>query len=274
MGFLIGGLVVAAVGIILWVMMGKRAGKAAVLDLTDTSSVKELEENYNSMVSSMGNGNFTHFVELKGQAHVDSPLKSDLAEEDVVYFESKVVHEYKVKEKVKKSDGGYETKWVNKKETVSDNKQWADGWGLKDNTGFVSINAAKAELHKQQLFSNFEQGNPSDNGGMKLKIGNFSLGIGGGNNDYKTMGYRYTEHGIKVGTNLYVLGDANDRDGKLIVAKPQDKKQPFIVSTKSEDELLSSLGSAVNGFKYGAFACWGIGAILAVVGIMKIAGVM
>ena len=274
MGFLIGGLVIAVVGVILWIVMGKRAGKAAVLDLTDTSRVSDVNENYESTVNSMGANNFTHFCEVKGQAHADSPLKSDLAEADCVYFSSKVVHEYKVKERRKDANGNYQTKWVNKTETVSENSQWANGWGVKDDSGFIAVNAAKSELHTEQLFSNFEQGEPNQNGGLNVKIGNFSLGIGGGNNDYKTIGYRYTETGIKLGSNLYVLGDANDRDGSLVISKPTDKKQPFIVSTKSEDELMSGLGSAVKGFKIGAFACWGVGGILAVVGLLKIAGVM
>lgn len=272
MGFLIGGFVVAVVGVVLWIVMGKKAGKAAILDLTETSKVSEVEENYNSMVSSMGNGSFTHFCEIKGVAHADNPLKSDLSEEDVVYYSTKVVHEYKVKERRKDSNGNYQTKWVNKTETVSENSQWADGWGVKDDSGFVPINASKAELHTQQLFSNFEQGNPSDNGGLKLKIGNFSLGVGG-NTDYKTIGYRYTEEGIRLNTNLYVLGEANDRDGQLLISKPNDK-QPFIVSTKSEDELQSGLGSSIKGLKIGAFACWGAGAVLAIVGIMKMVGIM
>ncbi|MCH2235138.1 MAG: E3 ubiquitin ligase family protein [Crocinitomicaceae bacterium] len=273
MGLIIGGLVVAVVGVILWIVMGKRAGKAAVLDLTDTSRVTDVNENYQSTLNSMGPNSFTHFCEVKGQAHADDPLKSDLAEAECVYFSSKVVHEYKVKERRKDSNGNYQTKWVNKSETVSENSQWANGWGVKDDTGFIAVNAAKSEIHTEQLFSNFEQGEPGSNGGLNVKIGNFSLGIGG-NNDYKTIGYRYSEEGIKVGSNLYVLGDANDRDGNLIVSKPIDKKQPFIVSTKSEDELMSGLGSAVKGFKIGAFAAWGVGGILVVVGILKLVGAM
>ena len=54
-----------------------------------------------------------------------------------------------------------------------------------------------------------------------------------------------------------------------MVSKPKDKKTPFIVSTKSEDELTSSLGSSITGLKYGAFAGFGIGGALAIWGIIQ-----
>lgn len=74
MGIMIGGGVVALVGLILWIVKGKREGTSAALELTDTSTIAEVNENYNSISGSMGSGNFTHFCEIKGQAHADSPL--------------------------------------------------------------------------------------------------------------------------------------------------------------------------------------------------------
>lgn len=120
--------------------------------------------------------------------------------------------------------------------------------------------------------SKFEKGdNPS---GLNVNLGGLKIGLGGaGSSDYRSIGYEYLEEGIKMGADLYVLGDANDRDGALKVSKPKDSKQPFIVSTKSEDELTAGLGSAIKGLKIGAFVCFGLGAVIIIVGALKAAGI-
>jgi hypothetical protein len=270
MEFLIGGAVIAIVGLVLWMVMGKKAGQSAHLDLTDTSTVSEVKENYDSISESMGSGNFTHFCELKGQAHSDQPLKAEQSNEQVVYYKSEVIHKYERLENQKDSQGNMQKKWVKKTETVSENEIWADGFGVKDATGFIAINPKKSKLDTMQLHSKFEKGEPQQSG-LNIKLGGISIGLGGGsgNSSHKTIGYEYKEIGIKQGQNLYVLGDANDRDGSLIVSNPTDKKYPFLVSTKSEDELQAGLGSAIKGFKIGAFACFGIGGALLIVGLIK-----
>lgn len=272
MGILIGGVVVAIIGAILWIVKGKKEGKAAHLELTETSKISDVNENYTSIQSSLGDGSFTHFCEVKGVAHSDNPLESELAKERVVYYSSKVIHEYEKLENKKNSDGKMEKKWVKHKDIVSDNERWAEGWGIKDDSGFIQIDAAKAEIHTEQIFSKFERDNGSDNNAVNLKIGNFSLGLGQKNPGHKTIGYRYTEQAIKMNTNLYVLADANDRDGSLNLSKPQDKKLPFIVSTKSEDELMGAIGSSIKGLKIGAFVCWGLGGVGVIAGALKAAG--
>ena len=272
MGLLIGGAVIAIVGLVLWMAMGKKAGQSAHLDLTETSTVAEVHENYKSITDSVGTGSFTHFCELKGEAHSDQPLTAELSSEQVVYYKSEVIHKYERLENQKDSNGNMQKKWVKKTDTVSENEQWAPGFGVKDATGFVAINPKKSKMDTMQLHSKFEKGEPQQSG-LNIKLGGVSIGLGGGGNtNHRTIGYEYKEIGIKLGQKLYVLGDANDRDGSLIVSRPTDKKYPFIVSTKSEDELQAGLGSAVKGYKIGAFVCFGLGGALAVAGLLKIMG--
>ena len=271
MGIIIAGAVVAIVGVILWVLKGKKESRSAQLELTDTSSVSEVKENYNSLNATVGDGHFTHFCELKGKAHSDSPIKSELAEVECVYYSSKVIRKYEEREWKTDSNGNRQQHWRKKSETVSDNQQWASGFGLKDDSGFIEVDPAKADLHTEKVHSSFEKGEPNQNSALSLKIGKFSLGVGSANNDYRLIGYEQVEHAIKLGSDLYILGDANDRDGRLKVSKPNTNK-PFIVSTKSEDEIVSDLGSSAKGLKIGAYVCWGLGAVGVVVGLLKVIG--
>lgn len=270
-GLLIGGAVVALIGLFLWMAKSKKEGKSAILSVTETSKISEVNENYQSMISSMGNGNFTHFCEVKGVAFSDSPITSELAKKECVYYSAKVVHEYERLEERRDSNGKLTRNWVKKSDVVSDNTNWAAGFGIKDDSGFILIDPAKAELHAVQVHQNFERDMNSD-AILKFKIGNVSFGLGDKDPNRRTIGYRYTEMAIPLNHHLYVIGDANDREGRLHISKPKESRYPFIVSTKSESEISDNLGSSIKGLKIGAFICWGLGAALAVYGLISMLG--
>lgn len=274
MGYFIGAAILAIIGVILWVLKSKRAGKSALLELMDTSRISDVKENHKEMVSSMGSGNFTFFVEVKGKSFAETPLKSEISEEEVVYFKSTVEHQYEKLESKKDADGNVKKEWVKHTDIVSENERWAAGFGVKDDTGFIAINPKKSKLDTEKLHSNFEKGDPNQNeqsNGLNIKFKGLSFGIGGKsmNNGLRTIGYHYEEVGIRMNQPLYVVGEANDRDGQLIISKPTNKKNPFIISSKTKDELLGGLGSAVKGFMYGAIGAWAIAVVLLVIGIMK-----
>jgi len=55
----------------------------------------------------------------------------------------------------------------------------------------------------------------------------------------------------------------------LEITVPKDKKNQFIVSVKSKEELLGNLSSAAKGLKIGAFISFGFAAAAIVYGIIK-----
>lgn len=274
MGFLIGGVVVGILGVIFWIIKGKKEGKSAALELMETSRINDVNENHSELTASMGSGSFSLHVEVKGQADTDVPLEAEFSKEQVVYYNNKIVHEYEKLETKTNSDGKKEKRWVKHEETVADNNRWANGFGVQDATGFIQVNANGSVFHTEQLYANFEKGEPNKKtGGLNLSIKGFSMNIGGSKNKgIRTIGYRYTETGIRMGTPLYVVGDANDREGRLQISKPRDKSDQFIVSTKSKTEFLGKIGSAVKGFKFAAIGSWVIAAALVVYGIINSLG--
>lgn len=273
MAYLIGAGVLGIIGLILWMVKNKKAGRSASLELMDTSRINDILENHTEMSASMGDGNFSLHVEVKGKAYSEEPIESELSKDQVVYFKSEVVHEYE-KLEIRKTKEGTEKKWVKHQDTVSENLRWAAGFGVKDDTGFIEVNSNKSKFHTEKLYSNFEKGDPNadSGGGLNLKIKGFSIGIGGSNQNkgLRTIGYRYTETGIRMGTQLYVVGDANDRDGVLRISNPKDKEDQFIVSVKSKQEFIGNIGSAVKGFTIGAFASWALAAVCLVMGIINL----
>ena len=84
----------------------------------------------------------------------------------------------------------------------------------------------------------------------------------------RTLGYRYQEQIIPLNRKIYVLGEASDSSGELMIQKPKDKKESFIVSLKSEEELVGSVESVIKWTLICGIAADAIGVILLIVGVI------
>ena len=272
MGYIITGVVLAVIGIILWIVKGKKAGKSNQLALFETSKVAEVIENYDSINASMGAGSFSHNVEIKGKAHSDTPLTGEFSNEPMVYFKSTLTHEYEKLQIKETSEGKKEERWVKHADVVADNERYADGFGVKDDSGFVAVNGRKSKFYIEKTHSSFEKGEATESSkGISLRIKGMTVNLGGAKpNAPRTIGYRYLESGIRQNANLLVIGEANDRDGSLIISQPSDKKELFIVSTRSKDEILGNIGGMIKGYTIGAFVFWCAAVAFTVVGIIKV----
>ncbi len=266
MGYYIGGAILIVLGIVFWVIRGKKAGKLNILEVNETSKANEIIENYKGMVESHGPGAFSIYGELKGKAVADTPEISEFSKKECVYYRSVVTREYEELITRTDSNGHTQKKWVKKSDTVSSHSNTSPDFAIEDETGKIFVNPTGAELYTVKTFSKFEQGTDSKNGGLNISIGGFNISSGP---SIRTIGFKYEEFSIPLNTNLYVIGDINDRSGKLTISKPKDKKSPFIVSTKSEDELTDSLGKSVKWMKIAAYACFGIGTALLIYGIIS-----
>lgn len=84
--------------------------------------------------------------------------------------------------------------------------------------------------------------------------GVYGLGSGPG----MTKGHRYEEWVIRTGTNLYVLGAVRASEG-IAIRKP--RSSPFIISTRSEEELDRSMRvKSIVGFTLGTIVLIGTAA--------------
>lgn len=87
----------------------------------------------------------------------------------------------------------------------------------------------------------------------------FTAPAGGG-----TLGFRYKERIIPLGHPLYVVGEARQSGGGLRIGRPSEAGKPFIVSTKSEEEVVNDLKGSAKGSFYLGIALMVIGAAVAV----------
>jgi len=270
--FIIIGLVLIGISVGLWFYRKSQMEKSFNIRYQETTTAKNIWENYEDIVKAVGNGNYTEIVEVKGIGMIDKPLIGEYSKKPVLYYRTSLVHEYEVQEQQRDSEG--RTRWVTvrKSETISTNEQGVPFY-LDDNSGKkIMVNLNGAEKITQKIVDKFEREfsqnylNQNRNTSWGLQLINFlsSANVGGS----RTIGYRFVEEAIPVNARLYVYGEASDRDGELMIVKPKDNKQNFIVSVKSEEELVKDADSAAKGSLIGLIVCAVLGVASIIFGIV------
>jgi hypothetical protein len=131
---------------------------------------------------------------------------------------------------------------------------------VRDETGAVEVDPEGAPVEGVKVLSKFE---PGDHG-PSISIGGFKLSLGAIGGGRRTIGYRMEEVALPPGTRVYVLGEARDDGGRLRVARPAATGGRFIITVRSEEQLLKSArtGSKVSGIIAAALA---VGAVVTLV---------
>ena len=87
--------------------------------------------------------------------------------------------------------------------------------------------------------------------------------------DRKILGYEYTERILPLDRKAYVIGLASDSTGELMIQQPAEKGKPFIITLKSEEELVKGTESTIKIMMISAIVCWALGAAAIVFGLLS-----
>jgi hypothetical protein len=255
--FVIGGIALVAAPILLAIAASKR-NRLGQMQATETYSAAQLEE----VRDQMGRGSFIQRVEVKGKAECAEPLKAEFTGQACVAYNVRLDREYEETYWETDSEGRRSQKTRRGSETLSSNERRVP-FMVRDQTGVVKVLPEGAEIVWETSLSKFETSLP----GERFSLGSFAFdltraALGAGK---RTLGYRYEEKLVPVGRDLYVLGEASDSGGELVVKRSSTKGEKFIVSVKSEEELSARAASGIKGLTAAAIiaAVAGIGLIVA-----------
>ncbi|OHD17871.1 MAG: hypothetical protein A2Y38_06085 [Spirochaetes bacterium GWB1_59_5] len=256
----------AAAALIL-LLTGKSQGKKAFdLVSTETATAAGLAMEASDVAKEIGSGSFTKVTEVKGTVECASPLRAEMSGVGCVWYRSTVVREYEESYTERDAEGRTKSGTRRGSETVSTNERRAR-FMVRDATGAVEIDPEGAPIDGERVLSKFEQGEA----GSALSIGGFRLSLGAIGGGRRTLGYKIEEWALPIGARVYVFGEARDDGGALRIAKPSAKGGRFIVTIKSEEQLLSSAktGSRVLSVIAGVMAAGAIVTlVLVILGIL------
>lgn len=226
-----------------------------------TSSVASVIKNYEYVKNQLGKGVYNEVVELKGKAK-GKIIESPVSKQHVVYCRLSVLRRYE--RKVKKTDAKGKSYWSTQIGMESIHQgEYREKLILEDESGSILIDPQGADMYPLKSVDRIEKRLPKE-----LLFIPHSTKVGRD----RTLGYHITEYIIPVNNHLYVLGEANDRIGELCISKPQDPKESFIISAKTEEELIRKNQQEAHINLFGTILLGVIGIVCIVYGIMIVLG--
>ena len=229
MGLIITGIVVilfAALPVIMIVVERRAIQRMTV---TDTVTATELAMLSQAAVAAGGEGSFHHSAEVKGVVRFgpDGPLKSQLTETTCAWFRHKVERKYTQRRGKRTTE---------KTETLTSRRS-DEPFYVEDVTGRVLVRPTVNVDKANKVIDEFREPNRGDArpgaAGVLPMLGSVILGASARSN---TVGFRSREWVLEEGTRVYVLGEATDLDGEVVIGEPSGTK-PLVISTRSEAEL-------------------------------------
>lgn len=263
-------LLLAAAMILLFVRRGI-GRKLRFIAGTVTTTARELEDLWHAAVTAVGPSAFARRVEVKGVVECDSPLTSEVSKTQCVCYQTVIQREYEVDEWETNSQGRRQRVTRRRSEVVSKIDRRLPFW-VRDTTGQVMVNPTDARLTTEDFTDRFEPAFAATAPGRSVTIGSLRIDLGGTGvlSGSRTLGYNIHEEGIRIGANIYVLGESNDRQGSLLISQAIEGNAPFIISTKSEEQLRRGLSRTLLYLLIGAAIAGVLGVVLLLAGIISL----
>lgn len=225
---------------------------------TETVPVAELRALHRAAVDAAGPGQFRYRCEVVGRAEPRKrgPLTSELRRVECVWHRHRVTHRYW--ELRRTSNGGSRRRTRNE---VVAQRASTTPFRLRDATGSVAIRVGEHEVvGAEKVLDEFRP----DSGGPRRRRG--LGGLLGGRASGGTIGFKREEWALRPGGALYVLGEATDANGRLAIGEPSEGGV-FIVSAKSQAELVRRERLKYRGFGAGAALATVAGAVVLALGL-------
>ncbi|BBM88032.1 E3 ubiquitin ligase family protein [Candidatus Uabimicrobium amorphum] len=251
------------VGIIFWFIRGSSLKKLQQIVDTPTSTVKQLEDQLHHSKGQNASKEFRQKVELKGKIVCEKPLLGEISQQECVYYNTKVTHEFEERYQDRDSDGNVRSGTRRRSEIMTKDTRHIPFY-LEDETGKIRIEGEGSDVDAIEVVNKLER-HPKDNnlamGKLVLDLASMVL-----NKGHRTIGYRMQESIIPLDRRLYILGEVCG-DEELVVKKPTTSGASFIITTKSEEELVRSQQSTAKWMAILAYIFFIAAIVLLVLGI-------
>ncbi|MCJ7665806.1 MAG: E3 ubiquitin ligase family protein [Actinobacteria bacterium] len=239
--FIIGGVLIIAGGILGFIVPRKMKNKNIEIKFMKTIPVSELKE---ILTGNAGAGleGYRHYCELKGGAGSDNPQKAPFSEKGVAYYNANLYQVYEETETYR-DEKGVTRRRVKRSESLISNQKSSNPIIVEDPASgdrvYIDTSLSGLQLTALKTLDKFE---PSNNTNKNSFLDNLKFSALGS----RTLGFRMVENTIPIGQALYVLGEAILEGGKINIIRPRESNKPFIVSVKSEEDIVKANNKSAN----------------------------
>lgn len=229
----IGGIILLVVAIVAVLWYRNATERLRAMTMTETIPCADLAALRDAAAQAVGPGVFRQPCEVVGTAEAGDygVLTAELSKAECVWHRHIVRRRYE--EVSTDSEGRRQSS--TKTETVAEMSS-STLFYLRDTSGSVLIDPAETDIaDAEQVVNRFERVVAAESARSTISV--FGLTLSAKRGD-QTLGYEYEEWIVRPGQRLYVLGEAADHTGQLVVGTPE--KGRFTLSTRSEEALIGS----------------------------------
>lgn len=224
-----------------------QAGQLRTISATDTYSAQMAQDLFSQVVPTLGAEALAQACEVAGVIEAEPPLSAPLSGAPCVAYSLQVSREYEADVTTTDSNGAKKTTTERRSDTVESREQKVRFY-VRDATGRVLVDAEGAEL---DLAGSIDR-----------------TDVPPAHAPARTLGYRRVERMLPVGAQVYIMGTIVANAGTPMVARDPRGKHKFLISRRSEQELISDAKSAARWFYYAAGGAGGVGLVLLFVGLI------
>jgi hypothetical protein len=221
-----------AVGSVFGVRSARR--RVALLGSTETTRCADLASLVASVGQEVGGGSFRQRVEVAGQARPDGePLRAPESGTEAVWHRTKVTLHWE--EMRRDSDG--DRRWQHESRVESDLTSERP-FLVADHSGTVRVDPRDADVDRPEQVVDRSESLGDSNSIAEGLLGSITGGFFG--DDRRDQRRQVEEWVVRVGSPLFVSGEAADESPHGLHLRKPREKGPLLVSTRSESELTSS----------------------------------
>jgi hypothetical protein len=213
------GALLIIVGVVLFFFARSAGSRLAAMNAANTFDHRTLTLVHRKIVDALDPSAFAQPAEVEGTVSCEQPLYGPVSGRPLAAFRHIRTRVYE--ESVEESAGENQKRTVIKRQesTVADSDQRVP-FTVVDAAGATPVLPEGAEIDLVETANRFEEINEPWRGKTR------------------TLGYRDVESGLELGTKVYVLATAVDRNDEPVMAKHPSKPDAlFLISRRSEREL-------------------------------------
>jgi hypothetical protein len=263
MALIIIGIIAMGAAVVGFFLMRRTRSELHTMIGTETLSIPELEDLRRTSDELGARGGFRKITEVVGAAHPhpDGPLTSEISKTPCVWYRYRIDRQY---EHVEYRDGKRHRS--RRTEKVAEFTS-STGYALIDEHGqTIGVDPTRAEPDGvEQTVDRFE---PRQGGDNRVNLFGIELPSFFSSGNDSTIGFDYKEWLIRPGRRMYILGEAHDKIGPLMMSHPENGGH-YIISTRTEDELRASRVKRHKLLAVGVIAAFVLGLAITIFGIVR-----
>ncbi len=258
----IAGVALVVVAAVLWWLRGRQRAKARRLRGRSPTALADLRRICDEVRLTAGAGQYAEQIEATGAITCAGPLRAELTGTPCVWYRFSVEREYETRETRRDRNGREETHTVRHTATLASDERHT-AFQLRDGAETITIHPEGADVHlRETLDQRLGEGvTPPAAGHLAAMVARGAARPG-----ERVLGYRWKEEVLPLDAALYIAAEAADLGSEVVLRRP--KEGEFILSLKSEAEVLKGIESAATWLGRGAGVALVAGLAAAVVGVL------